>query len=268
MTIAAAAARDAANSNTTGTLKIGTVVEYDGRLWRVGLISESRARLDPLQGKTVTIAAGGTDSDSGESPRSAHKFESLGTSVNVSPMSILREINQGELDDAAARRLRQLNDKEKTMADAQTANAGGKAATAENGGAAKATVSAAPIPGTHRGRGKKGGKAKKNGRKSGGRGKKSGRAEVAKENLCMCGCGEKTNGYFVPGHDARFKGWLIKIERGEAKPEDLLKKAVRERFKWVKKGEGMIPTTDYKDESHDGYLRADGTRRKSKDSKE
>jgi hypothetical protein len=39
---------------------------------------------------------------------------------------------------------------------------------------------------------------------------------------CICGCGGKTGGAFVPGHDARFKGWLIKIAKGESKPSDLM----------------------------------------------
>lgn len=44
---------------------------------------------------------------------------------------------------------------------------------------------------------------------------------------CLCGCGLETGGKFRPGHDARVKGWLSKVEQGkyeggfEALPETL-----------------------------------------------
>lgn len=38
---------------------------------------------------------------------------------------------------------------------------------------------------------------------------------------CLCGCGLETNGLFRPGHDARVKGMLLKVERGEMKLADL-----------------------------------------------
>lgn len=31
---------------------------------------------------------------------------------------------------------------------------------------------------------------------------------------CACGCGGQTRGLWVPGHDARAKGWAMRIERG------------------------------------------------------
>ena len=60
---------------------------------------------------------------------------------------------------------------------------------------------------------------------------KADRAEAKKEQTeasaakrtktCLCGCGGTTGGNFLPGHDARVKGMLLKVERGEAKAEDL-----------------------------------------------
>lgn len=77
---------------------------------------------------------------------------------------------------------------------------------------------------------------------------------------CQCGgCDAQTTGYFAPGHDARFKGWLLKIEKGDAKREELLEPAVIAKYKWVpsglegKSGKGFRPTTNYKGEPHNGY---------------
>jgi len=70
---------------------------------------------------------------------------------------------------------------------------------------------------------------------------------------CRCGCGGQTTAFFVPGHDARFKGWLIKVEKGEKKVSDL-PESVQKGYKWVKKGTGAVPTTNYKGEVHHGYV--------------
>lgn len=69
---------------------------------------------------------------------------------------------------------------------------------------------------------------------------------------CRCGCGNQTGGYFYPGHDARFKGWLLKIERAKMEVKDL-PESVQKEYTWIKKGAGMIPTTDYKGNPHKGY---------------
>ena len=46
--------------------------------------------------------------------------------------------------------------------------------------------------------------------------KTSSKAKAAREMRDRaCGCGGKTLGYFSMGHDARFKGWLLRIERCE-----------------------------------------------------
>lgn len=84
-------------------------------------------------------------------------------------------------------------------------------------------------------------------------------ARVKKEKTvkpCRCGCGGQTTAFFVPGHDARFKGWLIKVEKGEKKVTEL-PESVQKGYKWVKKGAGAVPTTNYKGEPHTGYVKAD-----------
>lgn len=86
---------------------------------------------------------------------------------------------------------------------------------------------------------------------------------------CACGCGDETTGFFVPGHDARFKGWLLRIERGEGQPTDYLPKKVADSYEWKpvarivgdKKVKGLIPTLNYKGQPHVGYLNADGSKR-------
>lgn len=51
--------------------------------------------------------------------------------------------------------------------------------------------------------------------------------KVAKEKKadatadCLCGCGLETGGLFRPGHDAKVKGLLYKVERGELAFEEL-----------------------------------------------
>jgi hypothetical protein len=74
---------------------------------------------------------------------------------------------------------------------------------------------------------------------------------------CACGCGEQTGGYFVQGHDARFKGWMLKIERGEAKKSELLPAAIIRKYEWTAtRGGGERTTTNYRGEKHTGYDKA------------
>lgn len=38
---------------------------------------------------------------------------------------------------------------------------------------------------------------------------------------CACGCGTMTKSEWAPGHDARAKGWALRIERGILEMEDV-----------------------------------------------
>lgn len=40
------------------------------------------------------------------------------------------------------------------------------------------------------------------------------RGKTAKTNDCACGCGGKTGGRFVPGHDSKLKSAALKVLRG------------------------------------------------------
>lgn len=40
------------------------------------------------------------------------------------------------------------------------------------------------------------------------------RASKPASNPCACGCGHLTKSTFVPGHDSRLRGWVVRVERG------------------------------------------------------
>lgn len=63
---------------------------------------------------------------------------------------------------------------------------------------------------------------------------------------CRCGCGGQTTAYFVPGHDARWKGWMKKIEMGKKEPKELAD-GTKAMYKFVKRGIGYVPTKNYND---------------------
>lgn len=280
------------------SLEEGAVIGYENRIWRVGLVNECRARLDPVTGIVTTV-----DAASGRS------INSYGGSINISPTSShLKEVNIMSLDDAALRRLCRLQEAadiesrskvERRNRDSQLS----RAVTAEpddieaDDEDAMSDVESEPEPPQQKVKptGKVKGsrvetqevvqkskavappvavksKAELNKAKLAAIAKKKGvvdekgkvkaggakKEKVAKEpKPCKCGCGEVTGGYFVPGHDARFKGWMLKIERGKAKKNELLTPAVIAQYKWAKvAGGGERTTTNYKGEAHTGYDKA------------
>lgn len=50
---------------------------------------------------------------------------------------------------------------------------------------------------------------------------KMSRANRPKTNHCACGCGQMTAATFVPGHDSRLRGWMLRLERGIVKAADI-----------------------------------------------
>jgi hypothetical protein len=101
--------------------------------------------------------------------------------------------------------------------------------------AAKARLAGAPVP---KGKATKG---SKKARKAKGNG-------AAKDLACLCGCGGKTARYFVPGHDARFKGWLAKMLDGKSAKEVGMPAAVEKALgPWAETGKGVKPSKGYKD---------------------
>lgn len=61
---------------------------------------------------------------------------------------------------------------------------------------------------------------------------------------CRCGCGGQTTAYFVPGHDARWKGWMKKIELGKMEPKGL-PATTQKMYSFVPRGIGFVPTQNY-----------------------
>lgn len=249
----------------------GTVVKYEGRIWFVGLVNDSRARLDPI-------------SDVGSvMPESGRSFRTYGSSANITPCPgiPLPEVDIETLDEFSLKRLCNLMetyelDKHRshrkprlvipdeddeagddtymaptaagTPAKAAAANAAAAplpvatktnrpaTTSADRLAAAKASLkkaaAAAPVKGASKGKAK---------------------GPAVRDKECVCGCGGATAGYFVPGHDARFKGLMLKVERGKAKKEEVFSKAVIAQYQWKRRGDGEVTTKNYKGEPHQGY---------------
>ena len=206
-------------------LKHGKLVRYEDRVWRVGLVNPSRARLDPVSGHVVC------------SPVNGRSFQSYGGSINIGANSMIDEVSEDLLTPGELAQVFRLIEQENQMAVAAAPGAEAKGQTLKEKNAERiAKLKAAKEA------------------KAAEKAAEPKKEKVAKTpNKCKCGCGGDTGGFFIPGHDARFKSWLLKIERGQAKPEELLTPEVRASYTWKKSGKGLIPTKTYKGEPHSGY---------------
>jgi len=263
------------------SLQVGAIVRHDNRLWRVGLVNQSRARLDPVQGTIHKLLSA--------------EFMSYGASVNVSPGSPLEEVTDKQLSQAEHRRAEKLAERVESsfiVKDAQSSAKGeaemetgtatavvgqpeGAQSNVSKVAAAKAKVAAKKA---------KAAKAKPNGAavaqptvstnkkanqerlaalKAKQTDKKAAKAAAPKKEKavrpCGCGCGEQVTSFFAQGHDARFKGWMIKVERGTMAVKDL-PPLVQKSYEFKKKAGsdgGYVTTKDYKGEVHKGYDKAE-----------
>lgn len=243
---------------------VGDLLLMSGKIWRVGYISDIRMRLDPITGHVTKIYD--------------HEFETYGGSVNVSPNSVLERVTEEHLTDVQRKRAAKLdergnNTEERIMA-AEVAGAGtaavkagpaavatAKPAVAAVAGAVKAVKPAAaaqPVAATVSDN-----KTKNAERIAALKAKKVAAAPEKKSPVekkekvkrqCSCGCDAMVTGYFAQGHDARFKGWLLKIERGTMAVKDLPTR-IQKAYEWKKVGDGMMPTKNYKGEPHSGYAK-------------
>lgn len=238
-------------------LEVGDLIRLGvpPKVYFVAMVNPSRARVIPITAADKTILV--DDPATGEKTR-IH-ISQTGDGVDISPNSIVERVAVDDLTEDEAIRAgrfaemdmtRQMTDnevriarseseQEKTMADVSAAPVADKKTNAvrdkmkklvDKGAKARATKKAKGerVPGE----------------------KKEKKAKVMKP--CTCGCGDQTPSYFVPGHDARFKGWLLQVERGKMKVEQL-PKSVQKAYEWKKKGDGHIPTKNYKGEPHRGY---------------
>lgn len=263
---------------TDGRLEVGDLVISDRRVWRVGLVNSSRARLDP-----VTVAI-----------KERNDWESK----DVSPTGLYDTADDYELDDKDIERLTQLLERaededlldeerrleleirRESRAEAERIRAlqstpahsavFGPPDDEENdmasgvagvpGVAAKGSLKEQNQARLAELKKKKAATAQAREEEKKAKPKAAKKAKAPKEpKPCVCGCGEMTGGFFFPGHDAVFKGKLLKIEKGDAKKEELLDADVIAKYKWVssglegKVGKGQRPTTNYKGEPHSGY---------------
>lgn len=202
-----------------GQLKVNSLVRHEGRIWLVAMVNDARARIQPISGATTA------------SPVTGKSFKVFGNPIDVAPNSFLSEVDPSELTDIERIRYERIK-QEVAMAVAAPPGVEGKTNKQLNEdrkaklAADKAAKAAAP-------------KAAKEPR-------------VKKEKTqspCKCGCGNLTGGFFYPGHDARFKGWLLQVERGMKKVEEL-PESVRKAYKWAKTpdAKGYYPTTKYNGE--------------------
>ena len=88
------------------THRPGDIIIRDGRLWRVGLVNACRMRLDPLEGRDVTIC------DEDGTVRAS--FQSYGTSLNVAPSTEYPIAPPAELARVTQRLARLMAREEKT----------------------------------------------------------------------------------------------------------------------------------------------------------
>lgn len=240
--------------------KVGDLVgitDNKGRkIYRVALVTDLRMRLDPVSGFLTQVFDA--------------EFTTYSGSINVSPTSILDRVNVDELTKSQRKRIAQLEERGETTEERiMSETAGGTQAAApaatpakpvaapaagpkavKAAPAAQPTVSATKTANAERlARLKAKGDAKAE--------TKAKNPVPKKEKVmqpCKCGCETLVAGHFAQGHDARFKGWLMKIERGQMAVKDLPAK-VQKAYEWKKKGEGMIPTKNYKGEPHSGYVK-------------
>ena len=206
-----------------GRLEVNSLIRHDGRVWLVGMVNDSRARIHPISGL------------SSASPVSGKSFTTFGSAIDIAPNAYVPLVDEAELSDIERVRFNRIK-QEGQMAVAappvsgkslKEQNAERRAKLAESKAAKAAEPKAAKVK------------------------------EPKAQNPCKCGGAAVTGGHFFPGHDARFKGWLLAVERGQKKVEEL-PEAVRTAYKWKKTpdGKGFMPTLNYKGEPHAGYGQA------------
>lgn len=239
---------------------VGRFVRYENRVWRVGHVSELRMRLDPISPSDYKHV--GTNKE-------IH-IPVYGESVNVSPGSILPEVTRESLDAKEADRAVRMAERDPNsyrtkdetivMSEverrvAKMAAAGipavgkkvAKPAKAEAVTPLKPTVSANKVANAER-------KAKlvaaNPATKASGNGEAKAEKAPKPTRPCVCGCTDDTGnrtmvtGYFAQGHDARFKSWMLKVERGELQVAQL-PEVVQKAYKWIKTPTGYRADRHY-----------------------
>lgn len=272
-------------------LKEGEVVRYGTKAYRVQMVSQSRAFLVPIApgAQTDDESSGATDPDDDRPVKPRQQVKG----INVSPNSVLPTVTEEELrqpqpQSSTARpsptKQEVVPSTEESREVSPMAGAAIPFAATKKAPVAGKTVAGIPGVGTARAAdnarraglaAKKDAKAEARARanKEAGIGTKNGTGKLAAAKAakapgtsgggkapkqmkpCLCGCGEQTASYFCMGHDARFKGWMIKVEQGKMTLDELrkLSPSVVKAYEFKKKGPGFVTTHNYKGEKHGGY---------------
>lgn len=208
-------------------LKVGNLIRTTpgGPIWRVEMVNHGRAHCRCVTADEALRRLNHTYQEDPED-------EASGRTIDISPRSACERVLESELTQASevrssnmAKQFGSIPVAGKSVKERES-DRKAKLATKPKGEARPLTGAAAKA-------------------------KASARPKVVKTvRKCACGCGDETMSYFVPGHDARYKGWLKKIAAGTMEVKDL-KKAVQDAAgPWKKKGAGYVPSISYKGEKY------------------
>lgn len=216
-----------------------------GPLYRVEMVNQSRARcrvttaqrevdrekkfnapvFAPIPGTPLT--------EEGEPIYDSDTEEAQGRLINISPRSVCIRVSLAELKTEIHGRSTVMATKQ--MASIPVAGKSNKDREAERRTklATKPNGAARPLTGAAA-------KAKANARP----------AVQKTVRPCGCGCGGETMSHFIPGHDARYKGWMKKLADGrldQAELKKLMGQKTFGKYTFKKKGTGFVPNETYQE---------------------
>jgi hypothetical protein len=226
-------------------LKAGDVFRrIDGSHWYVEYVNSSGAYVVPLSsvvreinGRSINFQPGGTTISANAVVQILHPLELGGHSQEYANYVKLVSKHEGEgmakrARNAKGTALGEFEDRPLTEIEAEANTVAATTETDKETGMAK--------------------KAKSNGAVKAKRAAGAKREKTPKTvRKCVCGCGGETTGYFQPGHDARFHGWIKKLASGKMGPSEL-PASVRKGLDLVETKEGFRAKAPhyYKQEEH------------------
>jgi hypothetical protein len=238
-------------------LQAGKIIRTGGKLYRVEYVNFSRAYCIPLS-KVAEADAVDEMPEDPESEGSAKAKQGVKGAINIGPNSIVdswdsvEEAVAATINDSSIKRPPFPGAKESNVGAVSAIPVGSKSARDADKARMRARNDKAAGIGTKKGTGAL---ALANRKLTGAaaKAKANAKPKAPKElRKCLCGCGEETASYFCMGHDARFKSWMVKIERGDMAVEDL-PAVVRKAYEWKKVGKGFRTTRDYRGGANSGY---------------
>jgi len=213
-------------------LHAGEIIKIGDRLYRVEMVNQSRAHCR-------CITAGEALQRIQQVYREDPDDESTGKTIDISPRSACERVTEEDLQQGSTE-TRSVTMASK-VASIPVAGRSVREREAERKAklAQKPKGDARPLTGAAA-------KAKANARPK----------VVKTVRACACGCSGETMSYFIPGHDARYKGWLKKIGDGRTDLTEAKKlmgpKAFAAAGDWKKSGKGFKPSISYKGDKYVG----------------